>query len=351
MTDETYNAHRRSLSDKARYNFDSDMRQWLAWRGYDNALIVADPYEVRDFVLYCATTGFERGPLKLASISHLLSSIASLHIRVLEAKDPTKSIIVKGEMKRLRREIGTTQDQAVALRAEDDVPLPIWSPAHPHGIAVPAITRLRASCGTTTPRGLRDRVLLGLGEDLGRRNQDFHLFDSSDITRRPDGRGDALIRRSKTDQRGEGKVKIVSARTMDDAEAWKGWKAENAPEASDALLIGIDQTGKVGDRLSPEGINYVLRRIVVDAIMEDQPDVTLDVAWKVAKEVSSHSFRVGLAQDGVAANEDVRDICDRGDWEQEVRVLSYARNLAPANGAVARLRELVPLIYTIPNVS
>lgn len=336
-------AHRRGLSDKARYNFDSDMRQWLAWRGHDNASTVADPFEVRNFVLYCATTGFERGPLKLASISHLLSSIASLHVRVLEEPDPTKSIIVKGEMKRLRREIGTTQDQAVALRAEDDVPLPNWSPAHQHGIAVPAIAKLRASCDTTTPRGLRDCVLLDLGEDLGRRSQDIHLFDGSDIARRPDGRGDALIRRSKTDQRGEGRMKIVSARTTNDVEAWKVWKAENASEASDALLVSIDQTGKLGDRLSLSGINYVLRRVVVDAIMAEHPAVTAGVAWEVAKEVSSHSFRVGLAQDGVAANEDVRDICDRGDWEQEVRVLSYARNLAPADGAVGRLRQLGPL--------
>lgn len=340
---ELLEAHRRGLSHKTRYNFDSDMRQWLTWRGHDNAFTVADPFEVRDFVLYCATTGFDRGPLKLASISHLLSSIASLHVRVLEAPDPTKSIIVKGEMKRLRREIGTTQDQAVALRAEVDVPLPSWSPAYQHGMAVPAIAKLRASCDTTMPRGLRDRVLLALGEDLGRRNQDFHLFDGADITRRPDGRGNALIRRSKTDQRGEGRMKIVSARTMDDVEAWKSWKTENAPEAPDALLIGIDQTGKAGGRLSPSGINYVLRRIVVDAIMAHHPDVTVDAAWEVAKEVSSHSFRVGLAQDGVAANEDVRDICNRGDWEQEVRVLSYARNLEPADGAVARLRALVPL--------
>lgn len=343
VTSDLLEAHRRGLSDKARYNFDSDMRQWLAWRGQDDVLTASDPFEIRDFVLYCVTTGFDRGPLKLASISHLLSSIASLHVRVLEAPDPTKSIIVKGEMKHLRREIGKTQNQAVALRAEDDVPLPSWSSAHHHGIAIPAIAKLRATCDTATPRGLRDRVLLGLGEDLGRRNQDLHLFDGADITRRPDGRGDALIRRSKTDQRGEGKVKIVSARTMDDVEAWKGWKAENAPDAPDALLVGIDQTGKVGGRLSPEGINYVLRRIVIDAIMADRPSVTVEVAWEVAKEVSSHSFRVGLAQDGVAANEDVRDICDRGDWEQEVRVLAYSRNLYPASGAVARLRSLVPL--------
>jgi len=343
MSNQLMEAHCRGLSDKARYNFDSDIRQWLAWRGRDDAFTAADPFEIRDFVLYCATTGFDRGPLKLASISHLLSSIASLHIRILEAPDPTKNIIVKGEMKRLRRELGTIQDQAIALRAHNDVSLPTWSPAHSFGITIPSIAKLRARCNIATPRGLRDRVLLGLGEDLGRRNQDFHLFNGADITRRTDGRGDALIRQSKTDQRGEGRVKVVSARTMNDIEAWRIWKAENAPEALDALLVGIDQTSKIGDRLSPSGINYVLRRIIVDAIMAERPNLKSEVAWDVAKEVSSHSFRVGLAQDGVASNENVRDICDRGDWEQDVRVLSYARNLAPANGAVARLRALVPL--------
>lgn len=336
-------AHRRGLSDKARYNFDSDMRQWLAWQGQGGAFCAAEPSDVRDFVLHCVRTGFGRGPLKLASISHLLASIASLHIRILGVPDPTKSIIVKSELKRLRRDLGTVQGQALALRAEDDVPLPGWAPARRLGIEVPSIAKLRASCDINTPRGLRDLVLLGLGEDLGRRNQDFHLFDGCDITRRPDGRGDVLIRRSKTDQRGEGRVKVTSTRTMNDVEAWTSWKAENAPQAGDALLVSVGQTGKIGERLSPSGINYVLRRIVVDAIIPAHPTVTSEEAWQVANEVSSHSFRVGLAQDGVAANKDGRQICDQGDWEQEVRVLSYARNLTPASGAVARLRSMVPL--------
>ena len=340
---QNFDAHRRGLSDKARYNFDSDMRQWSAWRA-KNALDAAEPCEVRNFVIHVSTRGFVRGPLKYAAISHLLNSIASLHVRILEAPDPTKNIIVKAEMKKLRRGIGSAQDQAIALRAHHDVPLPSWSPEHIHGIAVPSISRLRARCDPSTPQGRRALVLLGLGEDLGRRNQDFHLFDCDDITRRPDGRGDALIRRSKTDQRGEGKVKIVSARTMGDVEAWKAWRAENAPEAGEALLVAIDQAGRLGKRLGSAGINYMLRRIVTDTIMAEDTNVTPKIAWSVAQEVSSHSFRVGLAQDGVAANEDARDICDRGDWEQERRVLTYARNLAPADGAVARLRTLVPLV-------
>lgn len=336
-------AHRRGLSNKARYNFDSDMRQWAAWRGHDDVLSAAQPFEVRSFILYCATTGFDQGPLKYTSISHLLSSIASLHTRVLEAQDPTKSVIVKSEMKRLRRDMGSTQGQALALRSDTDVPLPASSPTARHGKSIPSIAKLRASCDASTPRGLRDLVLLGLSEDLGRRNQDLHLFDCADITPRPDGRGDALIRRSKTDQRGEGKIKAVSARTMGDVQAWNTWRTENATEAGDALLVSIDQSKRLGDRLSPAGINYALRRIVVDALIAANADVTSDIAWQIANEVSSHSFRVGLAQDGVAANQDAREICDRGDWDQERRVLGYARNLSPTSGAVAKLRSLIPL--------
>lgn len=336
-------AHRLGLSDKARYDFDSNMHRWFAWRSVDDALTVADPYEIRDFVLHRATTGFERGPLKPASIAHLLSSLASLHVRVLEAPDPTKDVIVRSEIKRLRRELGTAQDQAVALRANHDVPLPASSRAHHFGIPVPSIDSLRAACDVATPRGLRDRVLLGLGEDLGRRNRDVHLFDVEDIVRRADGCGDALIRRSKTDQLGTGTTKTVSARAMDDVAAWTTWRAEHAPDTGDALLASIDQTGGLGDRLSPWGINYALRRVVVDAILASYPDTSPDDAWAVAREVSSHSFRVGLAQDGVAANADARKLCDKGGWDDERRPLSYARNLEPRFGAVARLRSLIPL--------
>lgn len=336
-------AHRLGLSDKARYNFDSDIRRWSAWRGADYALTVADPYEVRDFVLHCAMTGFEHGPLKPASIAHLLSSLASLHVRVLEAPDPTKDVIVKGEVKRLRREIGTTQNQAVALRASHDVPLPTNSPAHHLRIPVPSIAKLRAACDVAIPRGLRDRVLLGLGEDLGRRSRDLHLFDAGDIVRRTDGRGTVLIRRSKIDQLGEGATKIISARTMDEVTAWIIWRAEHAPDGDDALFVSIDQIGRLRDRLSPWGINYTLRRVVVDAILASHPNASADDAWAVAQEVSSHGFRVGLAQDGVAANTEARELCDKGGWDDERRPLAYARNLVAHDGAVARLRRLVPL--------
>jgi len=343
MTTELYEAHRRSLSDKARYNFDSDIRHWSAWRGADDALTVADPYEVRDFVLHCAMTGFERGLLKPASIAHLLSSLASLHVRVLEAPDPTKDVIVKSQIRRLRRDLGTGQDQAVALRSNHDVPLQDSSPAHHLRIPVPSIARLYAACDVATPRGMRDHVLLGLGEDLGRRSRDLHLFDADDIIRRSDGRGAALIRRSKTDQLGAGTTKIVSERTMNDVIAWTTWRAEYAPNAGEPLLASIDRTGRLGGRLSPWGINYVLRRIVVDAILASHPDTSPDEANIVAREVSTHGFRVGLAQDGVAANADARELCQKGGWDDERRPLSYARNLSPQHGAVSRLRALIPL--------
>lgn len=338
---ELIEAYRNGLSDKARYNFDSDMRQWNAWRGNEK-LEPASPHDVRDFVVHCAEVGFTRGPITHASISHILTSIAGLHRDVLGAPDPTKSIIVKSEIKRLRQTAGTLQSQAVALRSEHEVPLPASSPVHRHGIPIPSIARLKGSCDRATPRGLRDSVLLGVGQDLGRRSLDLHLFGHGHFTRRPDGQGDAFIQRSKTDQRGEGKTKIISRPTMDDIETWEEWKRKNGAADSDALLNSVDQNGAAGGRLSPSGIKYALRRIIVDALIRDY-DVTEAVAWEIAREVSSHSFRVGLAQDGVAANDHAEYIRDRGDWSQDKRVLAYARNLNPASGAIAQLRNLVPL--------
>lgn len=335
------NAYRNGFSDKARYNFDSDMRQWNAWRG-NKDLGPTSPYDVRDFVVHCAEIGFTRGPLSHASISHILTSIAGLHRDVLGAPDPTKSIIVKSEIKRLRQATGTLQSQAVALRSEHEVPLPASSAAHRHGISIPSIALLKESCDTTTTRGLRGRVLLGIGQDLGRRSLDLHLFDHSHFTRRPDGQGDAFIQRSKTDQRGEGKIKIISRPTMDDIEAWREWKRENGAANSDALMNSVDQTGAVGDRLSPSGINHALRRIIVDVLVPNH-EIDDAVAWNIASEVSSHSFRVGLAQDGVAGNDHAEDIRNRGDWSQDKRVLAYARNLSPDSGAIAKLRSLIPL--------
>ena len=334
-------AYRNGLSDKARYNFDSDIRQWISWRGNEK-LEPASPHDVRDFVIHCAEVGFTRGPLTHASISHILTSIAGLHREVLGVTDPTKSIIVKSEIKCLRQATGTLQSQVVALRSEHEVPLPASSPSHDHGIPIPSIACMKEACDTKIARGLRDRVLLGIGQDLGRRSLDIHLFDHSHFTRRPDGRGNAFIQRSKTDQRGEGKTKIISSPTMGDIETWEEWKRKNGAAESDALLNSVDQTGAAGGRLSPSGINYALRRIIVDTLIRGH-GIAEAVAWEIASEVSSHSFRVGLAQDGVAANDYAEDIRNRGDWSQDKRVIAYARNLAPASSAVAKLRSLIPL--------
>lgn len=335
-------AYRNGLSDKARYNFDSDMRQWSSWLGDDTFLRPATPEEIKSFVAHCASIGFDRGSLSHASIRHVLTSLASLHTKVLEVPDPTKSIIVKSEMQRLRKQAGDNQGQVLALRAEDGVPLPSHMDASRHGIPIPSIARLKAQCDINTPKGLRDRVLLGIGKDLGRRNLDLHLFDHADFTRLSDGRGNASIRRSKTDQRGEGKTKIISRPTMDDIETWEEWKRENGAEDQQALLNSVDQLGAVGQRLSSSGINYALRRVIVDTLVTDH-DISRSNAWEIASEVSSHSFRVGLAQDGVAGNVSADEIRNRGDWAQDKRVVAYARNLDPASGAVARLRNLVPL--------
>ena len=124
----------------------------------------------------------------------------------------------------------------------------------------------------------------------------------------------------------------------------RSWCNEHQPYAGCALLVSIDQAGRLGNRLSPWGINYALRRVVVDAILASHPEVSSDGAWTIAREISSHSFRVGLAQDGVAANAEARDLCEKGGWEDERRPLAYARNLAPESGAVARLRALIPLV-------
>lgn len=105
---------------------------------------------------------------------------------------------------------------------------------------------------------------------------------------------------------------------------------------SDALLNGVDQTSAVGGRLSPSGINYALRRIIVDVLVPDH-DIDNAVAWDIASEVSSHSFRIGLSQDGIVGNVPATNIREQGDWAQGKQILAYTRNLNSSDGAVARL--------------
>ena len=115
------------------------------------------------------------------------------------------------------------------------------------------------------------------------------------------------------------------------------WFRALGPKAP--LLTSVDRLGRVGRRLSDDGIRYVLLRVARRGLRVLQPELDAAAIEDQVRGLSGHSFRIGLAQDLTAAGEGLAAICQAADWKSPAMPTRYAEALAARSGAVARLRQ------------
>lgn len=323
-------------AENSRRAFATDLRAWRTFRARrSQTLLPAGAIDVRDFVRAQARAG-----LKASSIARQLASIAILHDLAGHTPSPTRDRVVSGEMKGIRREQGLAgrgqRRQARPLRLKGDVgdlaadtPLPL------------SIAALLTTLDLATAAGARDAVLLWLGTDLGRRRSEYTAMNVGDVAPAGDGSGTMQIRRSKTDQAGEGRAKYLSAEAMAAIDAWLTIRAQSGapPLPSAPLLTSVDRFDRIGGRLSDDGIRDVLLRITRRGLRQLQPNLDDAAIAAQCVGISGHSLRVGFAQDLTAAGEGLAAICQAADWSSPTMPTRYAEALAARSGAVARLRQ------------
>jgi site-specific recombinase XerC len=87
-----------------------------------------------------------------------------------------------------------------------------------------------------TPWGLRNRALLSLGYDLLARRSEITALRGEDVSWRRDGTLAVILRRSKTDQFGRGRIAFTSSRSADLLNDWLGWRgADIAPYSARSI--------------------------------------------------------------------------------------------------------------------
>ena len=320
--------------------FAADIRAWLEFRkDRGQPATPAGAIDIRDFIRARVRAG-----LRASSIARQLASLSILHELAGFTPSPVRDRVVAGEMKGLRREEALRgrgrPAQATALRLKgdvanliDDAPLPL---------SVLALVSTLDPLGADNAAHARDRVLLRLGGDLGRRRSEYAAMTVGDVHMAADGTGTLLIRRSKTDQAGEGRSKYVSVEAMEAIAAWLALRRQaGGRELEDTapLLTSVDRFGRVGGRLSDDGIRHVLLGIARRGLAILQPDLGPEAIAAQCRGLSGHSFRVGFAQDLTAAGEGLAAICQAADWKSPEMPTRYAEALAARSGAVARLRK------------
>ncbi|WP_082528561.1 site-specific integrase [Methylobacterium sp. Leaf466] len=251
----------RSANTRRAYRSDwADFERWCTAQGFP--LLPAAPATVG---LYLAA---HETRLSVATLTRRLSAIAVAH-RMAGFLMDTRHSAIADVMRGLRNRHGSAQRHAEAL-------------------TIPRLKQVLNQIGDKLG-DRRDRALLLVGMAAALRRSELVALDVADITVQPEGLR-IVIRRSKTDQGGEGAVLPVNrtGRATCPAAAYEAWLAA-AGISEGAVFRGVDRHGRLGGRLSGQAVALIVQRRASTA--------GLDAPASYA----GHSLRAGFATSAAQA--------------------------------------------------
>lgn len=327
----------RGWSVNTRRAFRSDLALWSAWcrtRRVDPGQ--AAPADVAAWIRALAGVDSSDQTVRaMATIERYLVHVGWAY-RMAVRTDPTADPLVKFERKAARNHLGVRQRQARAIRFKGDI-ADLDSPA-----AGVCLAHLLKACRPDA-LGLRDAALLRIAYDTAARRSELVAIDVAHIEG-PDAEGAGLLHipSSKTDRKQAGADAYLSPATMTAIARWrKAADITRGPLLRRVVTHFDGSVDRIGsDRLHPNSITAIVQRLIRRAweqgLLGAMGEAELE-RW--VKAVSSHSIRVGVAQDNFAAGEGLPAIMQAYRWRDARTVLRYGAKLAAKSGASARLAK------------
>jgi site-specific recombinase XerD len=267
----------RARGDGTRRAYRSAWRQYETWcQALGREPLAADSDTVAMYVVRCADQGFA-----VSSIRVHLAAIRTAHLlagRSLDLRHPRLAMVIEG----VTRSKGTRPRRQAAP-------------------AVPGVLRLMLAKrpAPTNPLGARDRAMLLLGFGAALRRSELVALTLGDVTTVPDRGLRVLVRRSKTDQLGQGQEIAIWANPAEPGfcplaavDAWLvhrrtaadlDWTASAGSRVARPLFCAVTKAGKVtGEKLSDKAVARLVKQAALDAGLDPE-------------RYSGHSLRAGLA--------------------------------------------------------
>jgi integrase/recombinase XerD len=160
-----------------------------------------------------------------------------------------------------------------------------------------------------TPWGLRNRALLSLGYDLLARRSEITALRGEDVSWRRDGTLEVILRRSKADQFGRGRIAFTSSRSAALLSDWLEWRGGEITPVFCAIYRGV-------------AINRPLSGSTVKNIIKSSARAA-GYDQSVVNDFSAHSLRVGAAQELLRRGHDSAAIMRAGGWRTTTALARY----------------------------
>jgi integrase len=256
----------------------------------------AEPKTIRAFIENRVKAG-----KKPATIKRYVATIARVHLAA-GLLNPCSSEAVRLGLKQMGRETSARQGQA-------------------HPLGWKEIKEFIEGAGEGL-RADRERAMLCVAYETLARRGELVALEVRDIDFHPDGTGQALIRRGKTDLEGQGRAAYLSRETVRWLKVWIA-HAQIEDGALFRRLIGRNQ---IGGALNPGSIALVFKRVAQ----------WIGMPARFVDQVSGHSTRVGAAQDLAELDIDLAAITQAGGWKSTRMPLKYAEKINAARSGMAR---------------
>src|SRR5216683_3620187 len=267
--------------------------------GRGESFLPADPKTIRALIEHEVKAG-----KKPATVRRYIATIGRAHVGA-GLLNPCSGESVRLALKKMGRETSARQAQARPLGWKE-------------------IKEFIGSAGKGL-RADRERAMLCVAYETLARRGELVALEVSDIDFHPDGTGQALIRRGKTDAEGQGRVAYLSR----DSVRWLKVWLEHAEVEEGAVfrrLIGRDQ---IGGPLNPGSIALIFKRVAQ----------WIGMPARYVAAISGHSTRVGATQDLAALDIDLAAITQAGGWKSPRMPLQYAEKINAARSGMARAAE------------
>jgi integrase len=285
---------RRSKSESTRRNYAIGWRDFTSWCAAQGLVpLPATPDTVALYISALADT------FKVATIQLRLAAISQVH-QVRGFDSPTKNEIVRSVLKGIRRTIGTAPDQKAPLLAPD--------------------VREMVASRPATLLGTRDRALLLLGFSGAFRRAELVGLNVEDIEFTPEGMA-VTLRRSKTDQEGQGRkvgIPMLPASDACPVRAVRAWL-----EASGITSGAIFHPVAVGSRLMPERLSD---RAVALVVKRSLP------AGKDSRKYAGHSMRAGFVTSAANGGASIKAIMRQTGHRSLETLMRYMRDASLFRG-------------------
>lgn len=269
----------------------SDFQEFIAYCDqFGMSALPASPLTLAGFISQLTKKGY-----RSASIRRAIAGIGSIH-RLNHFADPSKDPEAILAMRRMHRTLGRASAQA-------------------YGITAVTLKRMIEATGNDD-LSIRNRALLLVAYDsLCRRSElvSLRVEDIKVVSHKEQCHMAILLRRSKTDQDATGRWLHLTDRTVNALNEWL------AILGNQAGFI-FPSTGARQNSNSPLGVgqvNRIYKKLARKANLEQG----------TIQKISGHSFRVGAAQDLVAAGASLALIMNKGRWSKTDTVMRYVEHI------------------------